>query len=368
MEELQKPQFPIETGSTAFFVSAIKDKGQAFRIAMTPCGRRLWKGVDGVKSYFLYSDEGLIGEYDSAGNEIKTYGWTPDSIWGTDPLFQKIGSTYYFYQNDHLGTPQKLIGTNGLVVWAGVYDSFGNCQVEVDGITNNLRFAGQYYDQETGLHYNWLRYYNPLTGRYLRTEPFGVGLNLYAYCFNNPHNWIDPLGLCAVRNFLSNPIVNNMLALIGGTAQAFGGALIVGTIGWTGIGGIAGGVLAIQGSATAGVAIGNLANLLIFNTQPAVRNSGLIGGVTSAITDNKTILNMAVATDVIINFAAGGIGTIKANQSILYNPAVSVDKVMIIEKGGETIVTTTYFHNVSNIINSLTLPGVVSTSISSLAE
>jgi len=163
-----------------------------------PFGRRLWKEVDGTRTHFLYSDEGLIGEYDSIGNEIKTYGWTPNSTWGTDPLFQKIGSTYYFYQNDHQGTPQKLIGTNGLVLWAGVYDSFGNCQVEVEGITNNLRFPGQYYDQETGLHYNWLRYYDPATARYLSTDPFDEGLNLYVYCFNNPPFWIDPLGLCAV--------------------------------------------------------------------------------------------------------------------------------------------------------------------------
>jgi len=59
-----------------------------------------------------------------------------------------VDSIYYWYQNDHLETPQKLIGTNGLVLWAAMYDSFGNCQIEVAGITNNLRFAGQYYDAE----------------------------------------------------------------------------------------------------------------------------------------------------------------------------------------------------------------------------
>jgi RHS repeat-associated protein len=193
-----KAAIPDRVREHGFFVSAIKEKRQAFHIAMTPCGRRLWKEVDGTRTYFLYSDEGLIGEYDSTGTETKTYGWTPDSLWGTDPLFLKINGYYYFYQNDHQGTPQKLIGTNGLVVWSGIYDSFGNCQVEVEGITNNLRFAGQYYDEETGLHYNWYRYYDTQTGRYMRTDPFGVGLNLYDYCFNNSHNWIDPLGLCAV--------------------------------------------------------------------------------------------------------------------------------------------------------------------------
>lgn len=123
----------------------------------------------------------------------------PNSQWTTDPLFQKIGSTYYWYRNDHQGTPQKIIGINGLVVWSAIYDSFGNCQIDIEGITNNLRFAGQYYDAETGLHYNLNRYYDPTTGRYLRTDPFGEGLNLYAYCFNNPHNWIDPQGLCAAK-------------------------------------------------------------------------------------------------------------------------------------------------------------------------
>jgi RHS repeat-associated protein len=115
----------------------------------------------------------------------------------TAPLLQKVGSIYYWYQNDHLGTPQKLIGTNGLVVWSATYDSFGNVQIGVEDTTSNLRFPGQYYDPETGLHYNWNRYYDPGIGRYLRTDPFGAGLKLYVYCFNNPHYWIDPLGLCA---------------------------------------------------------------------------------------------------------------------------------------------------------------------------
>ncbi len=162
-----------------------------------PFGRRLWKDVDGTRTYFLYSDEGLIGEYDSTGTEIKTYGWAPGSQWSTDPLFVKTGSTYYWYRNDHQGTPQKITSTNGAVVWSAVYDSFGNCQIGTENITNNLRFAGQYFDSETGLYYNLNRYYDPTIGRYLRIDPFGQGLNLYTYCFNNPHSWIDPLGLCA---------------------------------------------------------------------------------------------------------------------------------------------------------------------------
>ena len=178
-----------------------------------PFGRRLWKEVDGTKTFFHYANEGLVGEYNATGAEIKTYGYKPGSQWTTDPLFMKVGSEYYWYQNDHNGTPQKLIATNGLVVWDGKYDAFGNCQIEIEGITNNLRFAGQYYDAETGLHYNLNRYYDPQLGRYLRADPFGDGLNLYAYCFNDPNGLIDPLGLCAVNNYLIQPTLYWLYAL-----------------------------------------------------------------------------------------------------------------------------------------------------------
>ncbi|MCP4397206.1 MAG: hypothetical protein GY801_07895 [bacterium] len=66
--------------------------------------------------YFFYAEEGLVGEYDAAGNKIRAYGYKPDSTWTTDPLWLKQGGEYYFYQNDYLGTPQKLVKTNGAVV------------------------------------------------------------------------------------------------------------------------------------------------------------------------------------------------------------------------------------------------------------
>jgi large repetitive protein len=164
-----------------------------------PFGRRLWKKVGAIRTYFFYSDEGLVGEYTADGAEIKTYGYAPGSPWSSAPVYQKTGGNYYWYHNDHLGTPQKIVDSSGHVVWSGTYDSFGHCAVAVAEIGNNLRFAGQYYDAELGLHYNWNRYYDPSTGRYLSTDPILQGQNLYAYVSGNPIIFIDPEGLCVLR-------------------------------------------------------------------------------------------------------------------------------------------------------------------------
>jgi len=159
-----------------------------------PFGRRIWKEVEGVKTYFVYAAEGLIGEYDDNGVEIKGYGYRPNSMWTTNPLFQKTNGSYYWYQTDHLGTPQKLLDSQGNVVWEAVYEAFGKARVDVDLVENHLRFAGQYFDGETGLHYNWWRYYEATTGRYLRLDPIS-SVNLYVYVSGNPVSFVDPFGL-----------------------------------------------------------------------------------------------------------------------------------------------------------------------------
>jgi len=181
-----------------------------------PFGRRIKKTVGSTTTYYLYADEGLIGEYDGTGVEQKTYGYKPDSTWGTDPIFMKEGGQVYFYQNDHLGTPQKLTNISGAVVWSATYDAFGKATVEASSTAvNNLRFPGQYYDAETGLHYNYHRYYDPNTGRYGVEDPLQSAfvhksrtyfvvpflihspskLAIYTYAVNNPIRRVDPTGL-----------------------------------------------------------------------------------------------------------------------------------------------------------------------------
>jgi RHS repeat-associated protein len=79
---------------------------------------------------------------------------------------------FYFYLNDHLGSPQYMTNEAGVVVWEARYLPFG--QAIINGhssVENNFRFPGQYYDSETGLHYNYHRHYDPKTGRYITADP-----------------------------------------------------------------------------------------------------------------------------------------------------------------------------------------------------
>lgn len=104
----------------------------------------------------------------------------------------------YFFHNDHNGTPLLVTNSAGAVVWQASYDDFGQATITKATITQNLRFAGQYYDAETKLHYNWHRYYDPALGRYISSDPLGLaaGVNTYIYVNGNPINFTDPTGLC----------------------------------------------------------------------------------------------------------------------------------------------------------------------------
>ncbi|HID99062.1 MAG TPA: RHS repeat-associated core domain-containing protein [Thiotrichaceae bacterium] len=77
----------------------------------------------------------------------------------------------------------------------GLSSGYGFSRIlDVVLVSNHLRFAGQYFDSETGLHYNWWRYYEATTGRYLRLDPI-PSVNLYAYASGNPVSFVDPFGL-----------------------------------------------------------------------------------------------------------------------------------------------------------------------------
>ena len=108
------------------------------------------------------------------------------------------GSQCGLIHNDHLGTPQKMTDASGAVVWSADYKPFGEATMTVSTITNNLRFPGQYYDAETDTYYNYFRVYNPAIGRYVESDPVGIGQgknHLYIYVNSNSINFTDPIGL-----------------------------------------------------------------------------------------------------------------------------------------------------------------------------
>jgi RHS repeat-associated protein len=118
-----------------------------------------------------------------------------------------------FLHTDPLNTPRLATDAQKQVVWRWEGKAFGDSQ-PTGGLTVNLRFAGQYYDAESGLHYNWNRYYDPKTGRYLTPDKMSVArhvrrwqgslgqpgqgpleLNPYLYVSANPLRWVDPTGM-----------------------------------------------------------------------------------------------------------------------------------------------------------------------------
>ncbi len=109
----------------------------------------------------------------------------------------------YFYHTDHLGTPQALTDKNQQVVWQSKQEPFGEVTATTNAVEQNLRFPGQYYDVETGLHYNYFRDYDSRLGRYVQSDPIGLngGLNTYIYVLNNPPKYHDYFGLDITISF-----------------------------------------------------------------------------------------------------------------------------------------------------------------------
>ncbi|VVM99668.1 hypothetical protein PS662_03279 [Pseudomonas fluorescens] len=163
-------------------------------------GRRIAKTVDGKVTEFFWQGDNLVAE--SSREHYRSYVYEPGSF---RPLAMLDGkgprnACPFYYQLDHLGTPQELTDYSGDIIWAAQYNAYGRLtRLNRDThqiLDQPLRFQGQYFDAESGLHYNRHRYYQPDVGRYLTPDPSGLagGLNQYRYTLS-PTGWVDPLGL-----------------------------------------------------------------------------------------------------------------------------------------------------------------------------
>ena len=160
----------------------------------------------GISTTVYHYDENghLIGETDQLGQPIKTYIWRDDTPVAQIDHVTSSNSTekITYITVDELNTPRSASDANGRIVWTWYSDAFGktlpNEDPDGDGkkVTINLRFPGQYFDIETGLHYNYMRDYDAQSGRYLQSDPIGLagGINTYLYVGGNSLIRVDPVG------------------------------------------------------------------------------------------------------------------------------------------------------------------------------
>jgi len=100
-----------------------------------------------------------------------------------------------YVRTDHIGRPVFATDSAGTKVWEASYYPFGEVLTHI-GANITLRFPGQWFQAESGLHQNWMRDYDPTTGRYLQADSLGLvdGASVYGYARQNPGRYVDPTG------------------------------------------------------------------------------------------------------------------------------------------------------------------------------
>ena len=178
-------------------------------------GRRIGKGrlKDGEVSDGLEEETGFVWDGSHLLQEVHsdgryTYIYTDPGSY--EPLAQVRDWTtaegeskqeINYFHCDQIGIPREMTDKDGNLLWFGNYTGWGRLKEETkvtDSAYQPFRLQNQYADRETGLHYNFFRYYEPDAGRFVNQDPIGLlgGENLYAFA-PNAQGWVDPLGLMA---------------------------------------------------------------------------------------------------------------------------------------------------------------------------
>ena len=211
------------SGSSAVVIGMLTGYSQVFRYDQS--GRLIYES----KSSEFYSEAG--------SSDSIVYLYDEDRVIGMTYTASGATNTYYFQRNllvDVIG----IYNTSGTKVGGYAYDAWGNCTITLNtnGIAtkNPIRYRGYYYDEDTELYFLNARYYSPAWHRFISPDDTSYldpempnGLNLYAYCNNDPLNYIDPTGHFALTAFGVWAIVGIVAAavLIGGGVQLASNAL-----------------------------------------------------------------------------------------------------------------------------------------------
>ena len=160
-------------------------------------GQRVAKTVHGVTTYTLWQAGNRVAEIDGDGNIQAQYLYLAEGQRST-PIAKLAGEQTYYIHADHRGAPLAMTDAQQAIVWRANVSPWGTAQT-TGPASLNLRLPGQYYDEETGLHDNWHRTYDPSTGRYLQPDPLGYpdGPDAYLYVSGDPVNRVDSMGLYA---------------------------------------------------------------------------------------------------------------------------------------------------------------------------
>ena len=261
-------------------------------------GLRVKKTTPDMTTQYIYGlGNKTIAETDETGAV------TAQIIWGHKPLARIINGQYYYYLYNGHGDVVQVIDENGNIVNSYAYDEWGNHEEWKDpvlGIDNPIRYAGEYYDEESGLYYLRARYYDPTTGRFISrdtnegkiTNP--LSLNKYIYAYNAPLNYVDPDGNIPI------PVITAIIGgLAGGIYEGYQSYTETGAVNWgdvakgTAIGAIAGGTL----GAGAGFLAASSPALLVAGNAMAIKGVDSVWKYGSAVRGN------------LIEKALGGWGT-----------------------------------------------------------
>ena len=138
----------------------------------------------------------LLEETDGQGNDLADYIYLAGL---PIAVVQPSGGQTYFLHDDRLGTPQIATDSNQATQWTTSFDPFGTTATGVGLIVQDLRLPGQEFDQNLGpgVYHNGFRDYASQLGRYIQSDPIGLGggANHYLYAGSNPAAWVDRDGL-----------------------------------------------------------------------------------------------------------------------------------------------------------------------------
>ena len=148
-------------------------------------GLRQSKTVNDERTTFAWNGSDMIKEWKADGAK-NTY------LYGIDGIVSKNND--YYLKNAH-GDVSMLVNQNAAILSSYQYDAFGNQKQASESDTNPFRYAGEYFDDDSGMTYLRARYYQPGTGRFINEDPAKDGMNWYSYCAGNPVNCWDPNGL-----------------------------------------------------------------------------------------------------------------------------------------------------------------------------